>query len=359
MLNALVVANVATAATPAAAYNALNQAAVANKSLLTDPSASVLFYNAMKEALDPAGTSQSLVFDIASMPIDTTHFLRVAAPERIAAAGITTTKISYPNFTDGSVIIDLPDVIDSTVAYLNKCPVGYSIIYRHGAVPNRVSRTVTDTAAGLLLDGSPYVLGTPIAFDGTFTYTIWAQGSNQGSGSNGSSSPVPCFTKGTMIRVPSGEVAVETLKAGDLVTTADGRTVAIKGLYKTRIAATTKETAPYLIPAGTYGSAQPRDLLLSSKHAIQIRKGVWNFPGFATQTNPAIRQIAVGEAVDYYHLECPVFLRDNLIANGCVVESFGTLQIKHNPYTYSARLGGFTRQGGFTRKMGDAGSISK
>jgi len=161
-----------------------------------------------------------------------------------------------------------------------------------------------------------------------------------------SGSPVPCFTRGTMIRVPGPEkeAAVETLKRGDLVVTADGRTVAIKGLYTTRVV-TTVVTAPYLIPAGTYGSAQPRDLLLSPKHAIQIRKGVWNFPGFATLTNPAIRQVAMGEAVDYYHLECPVFLRDNLIANGCVVESFGTLQVKHNPYTYSARLGGFTREG--------------
>ena len=149
-----------------------------------------------------------------------------------------------------------------------------------------------------------------------------------------------------MIRVPGGEAAIETLKRGDLVTTADGRTVAIKGLYKTQVI-TTAETAPYLIPAGLYGK---RDLLLSPKHAIQIRKGVWNFPGFAARTNAAIRQVAVGESVEYYHLECPVFLRDNLVANGCIVESFGTLQIKHNPYTYSARLGGFTREGSAATK---------
>jgi hypothetical protein len=281
------------------------------------------------------------------MPIDTTNFLRVADPGLIAAADITSTKISYPNFTNGTVTIDLPDIIDPTIAYLNKCPVGYSIVYRHGSVSN----TVINRADGLYLVNNGvetlYRLGTPIQFDGDFTYTIWAQGSNQGSGNNGSGGPVLCFTRGTMIRVPGPEkeAAVETLKPGDLVTTADGRVVAIKGLYETRVAATTKETAPYLIPAGTYGAAQPRDLLLSPRHAIQIRKGIWNFPSFATRTNAAIRQIGIGEAVDYYHLECPVFLRDNLIANGCVVESFGTLQIKHNPYTYSARLGGFTRQG--------------
>jgi hypothetical protein len=57
----------------------------------------------------------------------------------------------------------------------------------------------------------------------------------------------------------------------------------------------------------------------------------------------AVRQIKVGEPVTYYHVECPVYLRDNLVANGCVVESFGARQTKTSPYTYSKRLNGFTR----------------
>lgn len=340
-LNTLVANHVTSASSLAAAYDVLNQEAVANAADMADPEVSVSYYNAMKAALDPAGNAPITIPNGSSSYINTTNFLRVADSGLIAAAGVTSTILSYPNFTDGEVTIDLPDVMDSTIAYLNKCPIGYSITYRHGGV----SHTVINRADGLYLVQSGaetlYVLGTPLAFDGTFTYTIWAQGSNEGSGNNGSG-PVPCFTRGTMIRVPGGEAAVETLKRGDLVVTADGRTVAIKGLYKTHVAVTTAETAPYLIPAGLYSN---RDLLLSPKHAIQIRKGVWNFPGFATRTNAAIRQVAVGEAVDYYHLECPVFLRDNLVANGCVVESFGTLQVNRNPYTYSARLGGFTREG--------------
>jgi hypothetical protein len=159
----------------------------------------------------------------------------------------------------------------------------------------------------------------------------------------------PCFTAGTMIRVPSGEVAVETLRRGDLVVTASGLVVPIKAALLTRIAKTTAATAPYRIPAGTYGSTQPRDLVLSPTHAIQIRKGVWMPPFFAAKSNTAIKQIGLGESIEYYHLECPVYLRDNLIANGCVVESFGVFQSKTCPYTWSARLGGFTRSSSVTR----------
>ena len=154
---------------------------------------------------------------------------------------------------------------------------------------------------------------------------------------------IPCFTAGTMIRVPTGEVAVETLKAGDLVVTSAGRTVPLKAVLTTHVEKTTVATAPYLIPAATYGSAQPRELVLSPAHAFQIRKGVWLAPCAATKLNPAVRQIRVGEEVTYYHLECPVFLRDNLVANGCVTESFGSRQMTKHPYTWSARLGGFTR----------------
>jgi hypothetical protein len=146
-----------------------------------------------------------------------------------------------------------------------------------------------------------------------------------------------------MIRTPTGEVAVETLRRGDLVTTASGLVVPLQAALHTRIETTIADTAPYLIPARTFGSAQPRDLILSPTHAIQIRKGVWMHPFIAAKTNTAIRQILLGEAVDYYHLECPMYFRDNLVANGCITESFGVRQIKICPYTWSKRLGGFTR----------------
>jgi len=155
------------------------------------------------------------------------------------------------------------------------------------------------------------------------------------------SPPVACFTAGTMILTPAGEVTVETLKPGDLVSSDSGRVIRLKAVLTTHLSATSEKTAPYLIPARTYGSSQPRDLILSPNHAFQMRRGVWMIPKVATSS--VVRQVNVGEPITYYHLECPIYLRDNLVANGCIVESFGTLQTKKSPYTYSKRLKGFTR----------------
>lgn len=154
---------------------------------------------------------------------------------------------------------------------------------------------------------------------------------------------LPCFPTGVRILTPAGYRTVETLRSGDLVQTADGRSVAITK-YETTVPAVSARTAPYLIPAHTFGrNSPPADLRLSPLHAFQIKKGVWQIPRFAN--NSRATQYGIGEAVTYYHLECPNFLRDNLVAEGCVVESFAGKQIPAGitVYTPSRRLDGYTR----------------
>ena len=56
-----------------------------------------------------------------------------------------------------------------------------------------------------------------------------------------------------------------------------------------------------------------------------------------------IEQISIGNPVTYFHLECPQYLRDNLIVDGTVVESYGGKS--KSPYTYSESLKGYTRSG--------------
>ena len=220
------------------------------------------------------------------------------------------------------------------------------------------SYTVTSSPGGFAASGSTSpILVTGLSNGTAYTFTARATNSvGVGSQSSASSAVTPssggvrCFTRGTLIRTPSGEVAVEELTQGDLVTTASGLIVPIKGVYTTHVEKTSKENAPYLIPAGTYGPAQPKELILSPTHAFQIRKSVWMVPAVASLMNPVVHQIYMGEPVEYYHLECPIYLRDNLIANDCIVESFGLHQIKKCPYTFSKRLGGFTRSSIETHK---------
>ena len=154
---------------------------------------------------------------------------------------------------------------------------------------------------------------------------------------------IPCFVAGTLIRTPAGEKAVELLRNGDTVVTADGRKVPIK-VYVTTLNKTTKGTAPYLVPAHSFGhNSPPTDICLSPLHAFQIKKGLWMNCQYAN--NKAVQQYAVGQPITYYHIECPNFFRDNLLANGCVVESFAGRQVANpkNIYTFNSRLGGFTR----------------
>jgi hypothetical protein len=155
---------------------------------------------------------------------------------------------------------------------------------------------------------------------------------------------MPCFPKGTRILTPTGYRTVETLRCGDLVLTADGRSVEVTVYYRS-LQKTTKETAPYLIPAHTFGhNAPPADLRLSPLHAFQSKKSIWQIPKFCTKAT----QFGIGEPITYYHLECPNFFRDNLVVDGCVVESFAGKQVPVGLkiYTPSRRLDGYTRLSG-------------
>jgi len=141
----------------------------------------------------------------------------------------------------------------------------------------------------------------------------------------------------------SGYKMVETLTQGELVQTADGRQVPIK-LYGTYIPATNTETAPFRIPKGVFGVAH--DLLLSPDHAFQVQKGLWMIPKHAAALSKKVEQVLVGSPMTYYHIECPQYLRDNLVVDGVVVESYAGKQLStRRPYTYSKTLQAFTRSG--------------
>ncbi len=158
---------------------------------------------------------------------------------------------------------------------------------------------------------------------------------------------LPCFTAGTKILTPTGYKLIEELKTGDSVMTADGRSV-MANVYQRELSRTSRLNAPYHIPAYTLGKRQPKDLTVSPLHAIQIKKGVWEIPADAAQRYPQIKQVGVGEPITYYHIETPNYFRDNLVANGAVVESFGGNQKHRIPankylYSYSKVHGGYVR----------------
>ncbi len=159
---------------------------------------------------------------------------------------------------------------------------------------------------------------------------------------------VACFVEGTNILTPNGYKAVETLSEDvDLVKTCDHRSVSFK-LIKTTLQYTTVWTAPFLIKKGAFGANVPcNDLRLSGTHKVQVSKGTWMSPEIAAVSNPHVQQYGVGEPVTYYHIECPNYMQDNVIAEGVVAESFGTLESTHGMtdiYAWNSTMNGLTRK---------------
>lgn len=155
---------------------------------------------------------------------------------------------------------------------------------------------------------------------------------------------VPCFPAGTRILTAEGYKVVESLTTDDRVQTADGRHVR-PTLYKIPVQKATVDTAPYRIEAGSLSlNYPPHDLCLSPLHAILDTNGVWHIPQLLAKDNDKVTQYGVGEPITYYHIECPDFYSDNLIAEGAVVESFkGRQGTRDIVYEWVQELKGFRR----------------
>ncbi|WP_422062747.1 Hint domain-containing protein [Shimia sp.] len=78
----------------------------------------------------------------------------------------------------------------------------------------------------------------------------------------------PCFTAGTFIRTPNGEVPVECLQVGDLVETLDNGPQPLRWIGKRRVAAEGK-LAPIHIAENTFG--EHRSLTLSPLHRVMVQ----------------------------------------------------------------------------------------
>ena len=149
-----------------------------------------------------------------------------------------------------------------------------------------------------------------------------------------------CYASGTLIRTPEGDVPIEDLRIGDLVTTDAGPARPIRWIgrrsYAGRFAARNPNVLPVLIRAGALAEGIPqRDLHVSPLHAMYI-DGLL-VPAIELVNGISIIRQTKVQQVDYVHLEFDT--HDVVIAEGAPSESFvddDSRRMFHNAAEYRA-----------------------
>lgn len=152
------------------------------------------------------------------------------------------------------------------------------------------------------------VTGLTLPDAGVYTVSVTATdlAGNVGATHTEAFDSTACFMPGTMIAVPGGEAAVETLKVGDLVTTTDGKTMPVRWIGRQTVSlifADKLRTVPIRVMAGALDENVPsRDLLVSPDHALLV-DGVLVHAGALVNGSSIVRETDAPQVFTYYHVE--------------------------------------------------------
>jgi len=133
-----------------------------------------------------------------------------------------------------------------------------------------------------------------------------------------------CFAAGTAIATPSGGMAVEALKPGDLVLTADGRAVPAIFIGRQTLATIFVPEARSLvrIAAGVLGEGLPRrDLVLTGDHALMLDGVLVNAGALVNGTTiTRVPRAQLPARFTVYHVETAA--HDIILAEGVPAETY-------------------------------------
>ncbi len=291
---------------------------------------------------------------------------------RAATTVITGNRIADGASADSSFSIDLPDggnaTISGNVIEKGVNSANSSVIHFGGELfPSYAGSSLAVSNNSIIDDrpGTPNLVlnqtadaqgnSQPVSVTGNTLFGIAADQLFQGgalTASSNSFNPDPgpalnashpfngtvaCYCAGTRITTPTGAVAIEDLRIGDLVETHSGEVVAVKWIgrrsYGARFVAANRQLRPVRIRAHALAAGVPaRDLLVSPEHALLV-DGVL-IPAAALVNGVSISREAAAD-ITYLHLELD---RHELIAaEGCAAESFvdhAGRQMFHNAAEY-------------------------
>jgi hypothetical protein len=191
------------------------------------------------------------------------------------------------------------------------------------ALPSGSTITATGLTAGTTYSFRFGVAGT----DGNPQSSIVTFSTASGGGGGGGGGVI-CFLGNAPVLTPAGYRRIDSLRAGDKVTTPDGRAVAIEAVKVMRCAAG-PNTNPYVIPKGQFGAT--KRVLISPRHRVATAKGLLE------AQHLGLEQEGRTGTLTYYNLALPGWA--NMIVAGVEVESLAPVERITVPFaTFKALL---------------------
>lgn len=136
-----------------------------------------------------------------------------------------------------------------------------------------------------------------------------------------------CFLRGTMIRTPDGERAIESLSAGDKVVTISGAAKPVKWIGRMSFARSAgraewvRDVVPVRVAKGAINGDLPRrDLYLSQTHSLFLDGVLVTAVSLVGAEGIAIAAPADSARLDYFHVELD--RHDAIYAEGVPAETF-------------------------------------
>jgi hypothetical protein len=134
-----------------------------------------------------------------------------------------------------------------------------------------------------------------------------------------------CFLAGTQIRTPSGEIAVEDLRIGDQLTTAEGAAVPVKWIGRQTVSTRfgpAERLMPVRFAAGSLGEGLPHEpLTVTADHGMLVEGVICHAGALVNGTTITRVPLAeMGETYTVYHIETEA--HEIILANGAPAETF-------------------------------------
>ena len=226
---------------------------------------------------------------------------------------------SSPVITGANVIFDLPGVGTVNFSIVGSYTIDFTertdtyTVEATNASGDQLTLEWEGTTPTSLTDASVNVSG----LGENFNHLV--------NGQNTISDAAPCFTAGTLIRTPAGDVPVESLKIGDLVLTAAGDMRPVKWMghrdVDFRLTPNARPGLPIRIAADAFGPGRPsQDLCLSAGHSVCVDLVGEVFIPIGHLVNGAtIAEVEV-DTISYWHVELDS--HDILVANNLPAESY-------------------------------------